>query len=198
MHFLFRTAADKEIGHTVHALQVLTYFILKIRPIGSDGPGIVFPHLENDPDDRRRGGAGGVENRFFHIHRVGGDFIQLVRYPKKGVVHICAELEPEGHLSPAVEGGAFHLRQARDTLEHFFLLLDDIALDLIGGCAGPEGRHGDLGYRDRRAELVRHAVEPDEPEEHDDDDTHDHRDRLLYGKPDEIHYYFFFFFSFPC
>ena len=58
--------------------------------------------------------------------------------------------ELEGELGGAVVAGAVHLDEPGDALEHLLLLLDDVALDLVGGRALPVGldrddRLGDVG-----------------------------------------------------
>ena len=150
MHLSFYPSTHKEVGHPLHTLKILPHFIFEIGSIGMDRGRVILLRFEDDPDDRRGGSACGIDDGFLHIFRIGGDFIQFIRYPEKGVIHMGSHPEPQGQGSLIVGGGALHLHQPGNPFEDLFLLFDNLALNLIRRRPGPERCHGNLGLYDIR------------------------------------------------
>ena len=110
--------------------------------------------IENKPGDgAARPCAPGREHWAFGVERVAEDLVELVGDFEQYGVGVDADTEFEGNDPAAVIAVAGHLHQALDTLELFFLVLDDLLLDLLWARAWPGGGDGDDRAIDVGGEL---------------------------------------------
>ena len=186
-HLAHAAGPDVDLGDAGDPLQAVLHHVLDEIAVGMNGAVVAGQTAEAEVCDGPVVAAGGVEGRFVDLGRIAADPVQTVGDQQQRLVHILVDAEFQGHPGAPVARAAAHLFQALQPAHHLLLAVDDLALDLGRGGAGPVGADGDHRAAHVGGELDGDRCEGQQPEQNDHHDRSHDGHGPLDGQPDQVH-----------
>ena len=97
--------------------------------------------IQVEPGYRARDSGLTRNHRLLNVGGIGLHLVQAVRYLEPGGILIGTRLKPQCDHPETVLAFAAHLHQSLQGFQFFFLLIDNVPLNLQGARPGPVGCH---------------------------------------------------------
>ena len=151
----FPTPIDIRRRNALNPFKLRFNHVLNKIPHRLDVDRVAFGRLKNEPGHRGAAGIGTLDDRLIRLEGILLDLVQPVGDLKQRGVNVRAGGEPERDRSPSIRALTGHLLQPLHPFELLLLLINDLALHLLGAGPPPGRRHRDFGFLHVGGELDR-------------------------------------------
>ena len=175
------TADEEDARHAGDTIDLRENLVFDPGAIRRDAALVRIPNRNHG--QRWPGAVGCFDDGFPDRIGIARNLAELVGHANERFFDDRVDLELERD-APAVHAGArLHAGEPLHVLEHLFLWLEDLGLNLYRRGARPDRAHADRGSRNVRGELNRQVHDRERAEQDHEHDADDDRNRSLNGDP---------------
>ena len=165
-----RARIDVDRGHPGHRFDARPDHVLDVAAVILDRPFGAGQQLHEEPRQRVVGvvlATAELDDRPVGVGRLRADPVHAPDHVDQGRTHVGADGEGQVDEAAAGIGVALDLLDARQTLQHLFLRLEQLGLGFLGRSRSPAGEDRDVRPLDVGKQLQRQPAEAHRPEQAD-------------------------------